>query len=25
LFHNQPEDYFEGGEEIKKAPKVKFD
>lgn len=24
LFHNQPEDYFEGGEEIKKAPKVKF-
>ena len=25
LFHYQPEDYFEWGEEIKKAPKVKFD
>lgn len=25
LFHKQPEDYFEGIEEAKKAPKVKFD
>lgn len=25
LFHKVAEDYFEGGEEIKKAPKVKFD
>ena len=25
LFHKQPEDYFEGSEEDKKAPKVKFD
>jgi len=25
LFHKIAEDYFEGGEEIKKAPKVKFD
>lgn len=25
LFHKQPEDYFEGLEEAKKAPKVKFD
>lgn len=25
LFHKQPEDYFEGSEEAKKAPKVKFD
>ncbi len=25
LFHKQPEDYFEGNEEDKKAPKVKFD
>jgi len=25
LFHNKPEDYFEGIEEAKKAPKVKFD
>jgi len=25
LFHKQPKDYFEGLEEAKKAPKVKFD
>lgn len=25
LFHKEPEDYFEGIEEAKKAPKVKFD
>ena len=25
IFHKQPEDYFEGSEEAKKAPKVKFD
>ena len=25
LFHRQPKDYFEGLEEAKKAPKVKFD
>ena len=25
LFHKQPKDYFEGIEEAKKAPKVKFD
>lgn len=24
LFHKQPEDFFEGNEEIKKAPKVEF-
>ena len=25
LFHKEPKDYFEGLEEAKKAPKVKFD
>ena len=24
LFHKQPEDFFEGNDEIKKAPKVQF-